>query len=247
MSDLSSVQKAVEVLFFLNSQHAPCGVSKVALALGMPKTSAHRLLQTLRFRSLVEQDAHGAYGLGAGLWALGLGASRSDPLVRAARPTLVECAGSLGETFYLVAERAGDLLVVDKVEGQGFLRVSPQVGARVPPHATAVGRLFLAFAPERVHLDEATLAAYTERTPRSPSGLRKSVALVKEQGYAHSESEWVEGLCAIAAPIWFSKTMLGALVLGCVAPRVRELGWDGMTRAVVRAAERITKELEGKR
>lgn len=245
MQGLSSIQKATQLLFFLNSQTGACGVSQIAAALQLPKTSTHRLLQALRFRSLVKQDERGRYELGAGLLALGLGAGRSDPLVRVARATLRDAAAAVGETFFLVTERAGELVVLDKIEGSGFLRISPQVGARVPVHATAVGKLYLAHAPERVHFNEADLVAFTQRTPATPAKLRKSVALVRERGVSYSDEEWIPGLSAVAAPIWLANSLLGAVVAACVAPRLRELGWEGMARAVCRASERIAKELEG--
>ena len=64
----------------------------------------------------------------------------------AARPVLESEAAAIGETVFLVAARANKLVVLDKVEGTGFLRAAPQVGSEVPIHATAVGKLFLAFA-----------------------------------------------------------------------------------------------------
>jgi DNA-binding IclR family transcriptional regulator len=245
MASSTSIQKATELLFFLNAQPGPCGVSTIASGLRLPKTSAHRLLQALRHRHLVRQDERGRYGLGVGLVALGLAASRSEPLVRAAQPILASVAASVGETFFLVAERASELVVLDKAEGAGFLRISPQVGAHVPVHATAVGRLYLAYAPERVFIDEAHLVAFTERTPSTPSKLRSSVALTKKLGVATSEEEWIVGLSTAAAPIFFAGRLLGAVAVACVAPRYRELGKDSLLRAVRGASDRISKELEG--
>lgn len=245
MNQLSSIQKATEVLFFLNAQPGPCGVSKIAVSLGIPKTSAHRLLNALCFRSLVKRDEQGRYGLGVGLLALGLGAGRSEPLVRVASPILRGAAASVGETFFLVAERAGELVVLDKAEGAGFLRVSPQVGAYVPAHATAVGRLYLAFAKDRVHIDEAKLTPFTQRTPVTPQALRQSVELVRRRGVSYSDEEWVQGLSAVAAPIFFADSLLGSIVVACVAPRLRELGWENLARAAMRASERVAEELRG--
>jgi IclR family acetate operon transcriptional repressor len=245
MAPSTSIHKAIELLFFLNAQPGPCGVSAIASGLGLPKASAHRLLKALAHRHLVRQDERGHYGLGVGLVALGFGASRSEPLVRAARPVLASVAASVGETFFLVAERASELVVLDKAEGAGFLRISPQVGAHVPVHATAVGRLYLAYAPERVFIDEAHLAAFTEHTPKTPSNLRHAVALTKKLGVATSEEEWIVGLSTAAAPIFLAGRLIGAVVVACVTPRYRELGRDSLVRAVRRASERISKELEG--
>jgi len=245
MSSPSSIQKATQVLFFLNAQPGPTGVSEVAQGLALPKASAHRLLKSLCYKNLVERDEHGRYGLGVGLLALGLGATRAEPLTRAARPFLRSAAASVGETFFLVAERAGELVVLDKAEGNGFLRISPQVGAQVPAHATAVGRLYLAFAPDRVHVDEAHLTAFTRRTPVTPARLRRTVAQVQSERVAVSDEEWVEGLSAVAAPVFLAERLLGAVVVACVSPRFRELGSNSLSAAVRGVSQRIEKELGG--
>ena len=113
-------------------------MTAIGRALGLPKSSAHRLLTALSRRGLVEQDGRGRYRPGIGLVALGLGALEREPVVVAARPVLEQEAGALGETFFLVAARAGRLVVLDKAEGNGFLRAAPRVGSSVPVHATAV-------------------------------------------------------------------------------------------------------------
>ena len=92
----STIHKATELLFFLNGQSVPCGVTTIARALCAPKTNVHRLLQSLRHRNLVEQDEQGRYQLGIGLVALGLGASGREPLLHAARPIMHSAVRELG-------------------------------------------------------------------------------------------------------------------------------------------------------
>ena len=141
METQASIDKALDVLFHLHGEAAPQGVTAIGLALGLPKSSTHRLLAGLGRRGLVERDSRGRYRTGFALVALGLGALAREPVVAAARPVLESGADELGETVFLVGARAGRLLVLDKAEGSGFLRAAPRVGAEVPVHATAVGKL----------------------------------------------------------------------------------------------------------
>ena len=166
MESLSTVEKAVELLYHLHESPAPQGVTAIGRALGVPKSSAHRLLTALSRRGLVEQDGRGRYGPGIGLVALGLGALEREPVVAAARPVLEQEADALGETFFLVGSRAGRLVVLDKAEGSGFLRAAPRVGSSVPVHATAAGKLYLAFAPEALAPSRGALERFTPRTLR---------------------------------------------------------------------------------
>src|SRR5574338_9580 len=85
---LTSVEKALDLLQALHDAARPLGPSALARALGLPKSTAHRLLGPLVRRGLVERGADGTYRPGFALVSLGLGVLRSDPLVAAARPAL---------------------------------------------------------------------------------------------------------------------------------------------------------------
>ena len=243
---MTTIEKATDVLFFLHSRPGACGVTTVARELGVPKTSAHRLLRSLMHRNLVERDSGGRYRLGFGLALLGLGASGQDPLVRLARPALESAARDLGETFFLVCLRAGEITVVDKVEGRGFLRAAPEVGSCVPMHATAVGKSFAAHVPELGSLDPTQLEAYTEKTVTRRAAWRRQVALARAAGYAVSRDEWMEGLSAVAAPILSHGTMVASIAAAVVSSRFLQLGEQRVARVTVEAARVVTDRLQGR-
>ncbi len=213
MEQSTAIDKALGLLFHLHGRAEPQGVSEIGRALGLPKSSAHRLLAALRRHELVEQDESGRYRPGSGLIGLALGVLDREPLVAAAHLLLEQQAAALGETFFLVAARAGRLLVLDKVEGTGLLRASPRVGSAVPLHASAVGKLYLAHAPEEVALP-ARLERFTAHTLFSRRRLMAEVAAARVAGYALSRGEWIEGLSVIAAPVFDGAQLRGTL---CVA------------------------------
>jgi DNA-binding IclR family transcriptional regulator len=245
MDGMTSVEKAVDVLFHLHGEAAPVGVTELGRALGLPKSSAHRLLTSLARRGLVERDERGRYAPGFGLVALGLGAVDRDPLVTAARAVLQREAEALGETVFLVGARAGKLVVLAKAEGGGFLRASPHVGSEVPLHATAVGKLFLAFGDTRA--ESGRLERFTESTPTRRADLDAAVARARRDGFAHSREEWIAGLSVIAAPVRVRDRMLGALAVGASTPRLEAGNLDDITTSVRAAADRVAAILEGTR
>ena len=162
-----------------------------------------------------------------------------------AHPVMQAHAQKLGETFFLVTAQAGDLVVADKVDGRGFLRASPPVGSSVPVHATAVGKVFLAYAPDLVHTPAGRLRAYTSTTARTPAALRRSITTTQRAGYAISRDEWVEGLTAVAAPIRASERLVGAIAAALVSQRLGELGLDRVVQSVSSAAAAINLKLAG--
>lgn len=243
---LTSVEKAVDVLFHLHREATPQGVTAVGRALGLPKSSAHRLLASLRRRGLVERDEAGGYRPGIALVALGLGALDREPVVAAARPVLEAEARVLEETVFLVGARAGSLVVLDKAEGTGFLRAAPRVGASVPLHSTAVGKLFLAFQPQAVREPQGELERFTQRTLCTQRELKREVAAVRERGYAENREEWIPGLSVVAAPILCARRMHGALAIALPSARLEQQGRDALAQRVVAAAGRIAERMDGR-
>jgi DNA-binding IclR family transcriptional regulator len=239
----TSIEKALDVLYHLHAAPLPVGVTQLGQAVGLPKSSVHRLLASLARRGLVQQDARGHYEPGVGLVALGLGAQERDPLVIAARPVLESEAAATGETVFLVAMRARRLFVLDKAEGSGFLRASPFVGSTVPVHATAVGKLFLAYglAP-RVRMP---LERFTDHTPVGAVELERAVARARRDRTATSREEWMAGLSVLAAPIVVRERMRGALALGAPTSRLPAHAEPALLERVRAAAERISARLAG--
>jgi len=213
-SDFSgTIDKALELLFHLHEQPAARGVSELGRALVLPKSTAHRLLASLARRGLVERDALGRYRPGIALVALGLGVLEREPLVEASRPVLERTAEALGETIFLSGARAGRLYVLDKQEGSGFLRAAPRVGSEIPAHATAIGKLYLAFAPDELRLPEAALHRFTPATLIDPKLLAREIGRVRACGIAEMRDEWIPGLAGVAAPIRLGERLFGAIAI----------------------------------
>jgi DNA-binding IclR family transcriptional regulator len=242
-----TVEKALDVLFHLHAVGEPRGLTAIARSLGLPKSTLHRLLVALGKRGLVEQDAEGRYRLGMGVVALGCGLLEREPVVLAARPILEEAARVLGETLFLTAAREGEILVLDKVEGPGFLRAAPRIGEKVPLHATAVGRLHLAFAPDRVELPGGPLQSFTPRTPIQRAAVLREVARARRRGWAENREEWIPGLAVVAAPVRCDGRLVATVALAAPTVRLAARDRGRIAEQLVVAAARIADRLQGRR
>ena len=249
MESSSTVEKAIDLLFHLHSTGAPQGVTAIGRALGIPKSSAHRMLQSLSVRGLVERDTRGHYRPGFGLLVLGLGVQDREPIVAAARPLLESGARELGETLFLVVARGGELIVLDKVEGTGFLRAAPQVGSSVPVHATAVGKLYLAFDPGALAPQGDASArvreSYTPQTLTEDADLADAVARARECGWASNRDEWIPGLSVIAAPVEAGGRLQGSVALAAPSARWEELGGEALGERIKDLARATAARIEG--
>lgn len=241
-----TVEKALDVLFHLHATRAPVGVTAVGRALRLPKSSAHRLLASLARRGLVEQDDDGRYRPGMALVALGLGVLEREPVVMAARPVLETEARALGDTLFLTAVRAGAVTVLDKVEGPGFLRASPRIGETVPVHATAVGRLCLAFAPDSVPQPSGPLTRFTRHTPVRRQDLDRLVDEARRRGWDENREEWTPELVVVAAPVLVGGRLVATVAVGAPAARLPASRTPAVAMRLKAAAARITARLSGR-
>jgi DNA-binding IclR family transcriptional regulator len=249
MDALTSLDKAIDVLEHLHDAGAPRGITEIANALGLPKSSAHRLLKTLVRRGFAEQEASGRYRTGPALIALGLGARDRDPIVALARPVLESEAEALGETVFLTAARGRDIVVLDKAEGRGFLRAAPTVGQRVPIAATAVGRLAMAFDPARFPLSAHPPAPYTPATQLDLAAVAREIERARCDGFAINRGEWIEGLAVVAAPIFAAvepPLLAGAIAVAAPTARLDALGPLAVAARAAAAARLVSQRLAGR-
>jgi IclR family acetate operon transcriptional repressor len=240
------LDRAVDLLFALASARGTRSLADLSRELRLPKSTVHRLLAQLERRELVVREANG-HRLGPACARLGRAAEGLDPLVTAARAIVEETSRALGETLFIVTAQNGELVVVHKHEGTGFLRAAPSLGSTVPTHASAAGRLYLAYAPDALVRSRGRLVAFTDRTPTDRATLGARVDAARERGWDENVGEWVEGLAVIGAAIRTRDGVLhGVLTLAFAEARYDALGGPTLAARLVTAAARIAERIEGK-
>ncbi|MDQ6773110.1 MAG: helix-turn-helix domain-containing protein [Actinomycetota bacterium] len=133
---IPAVDRSFRILDLLSRSPAPLGASEVARRLGLPKSTAHGLLRSLREVGAVE-DVSRRYRLGPAVEHLAAIAE----LRRRWRPALQELAAASAETAFLGQVRGARVAIVDEVLGSGGPVVSAPVGTFVPASAGALARV----------------------------------------------------------------------------------------------------------
>jgi DNA-binding IclR family transcriptional regulator len=200
---VQSIERAAAILRLLARGSGRLGVGEISTSLGLAKGTTHGILRTLQDVGFVEQDkASGKYQLGATL--LHLGTSYLD--VNELRSRAINWADALaarsGEAVRIGTPLDGKVLVVHHVFRPDDSLQTLDVGALLPLHATALGKVLLAYdAGLAADAMSAPLEPYTRRTLVSVPTLRAALVKVREQGWAAEEEEHTSGQGAIAAPI----------------------------------------------
>ncbi|MBF6258381.1 IclR family transcriptional regulator [Nocardia farcinica] len=183
---------------------ASLGVTEIALKVGVPKSTAHRILRSL-VESQYVRNVGNRYYLASRVFELGqhLGSCRPNGLRDRAMPFLADLYAETRETVHLAVLDGVDILYLEKLFGPASVRSGTAVGARRRAHATALGKAMLAFsAGDAVEKALTTrMDRYTQYTQVSPRGLEIMLNRTREQGFATDQEESLLGMACIAAPI----------------------------------------------
>jgi DNA-binding IclR family transcriptional regulator len=215
---VAAVERAFAVLDALADSGFELGTNEIARRTGINASTVSRLLATLAQAGFVERVAEsGRYRLGLRLLQLGNAVLARLDLREVARPHLVALADETGETATLSAPDEHDAVTVDFAQSASTVQYVARVGRPSVGHATAVGKVLLAFGGS---LPEGTLPSYTRRTITDPEALAAEVAAVRERGWAQAEGEREPDLNAVAAPVLSGRGELAA-ILGVQGPSGR--------------------------
>jgi IclR family transcriptional regulator, KDG regulon repressor len=242
----TTVVKGLKMLEALAVNEGPCALTDMAKLCGVTKSNAHRLLKTLEECRYVRQDPKTrAYEPTLRLWELGIRVFNRLNLRALAQPHLQALAQETRESVHLSMFEHGEVIYVDKVDSVHAVRAYIGVGDRAPAYCTATGKAILAFLPTEVIVRMGkTLKRYTPNTITDVRKLKAELARIRERGYAVTGGEWRPGVLGVAAPV---KSPSGVVVagVGIAGPeeRMRQVKIEDWAAAVIKAAERIAKEL----
>lgn len=199
---VQAVERTVTLLEAMADAGGRSTLSELAARSGLPMPTIHRLMRTLVGCGYVRQGPGREYSLGPRLVRLGDGAGRLVGMW--ARPRLVELVDALGESANLAVLDGAQVVYVAQEPGRHAMRMVTEVGRRVPPHCTAVGKALLAHLPaERVRelLRHTAMTAQTESTIIDPVAFAAELERVRERGYALDDGEQELGVrCVAVAP-----------------------------------------------
>ena len=162
------------------------GVVELAGQLDLPKATVHGILRTLQSVGFVEQDAgSGKYQLGAALLHMGSSYLDGNELRTRALNWSDSLAARSGESVRIGTLHEGQVLVVHHVFRPDDSRQALEVGALLPGHATAMGKVLLAanrYATEG--LIASGLPAFTAATVTEGDVLAAELERVLDRGWA---------------------------------------------------------------
>jgi DNA-binding IclR family transcriptional regulator len=246
-----ALARGLEILGYFTREQPILSGAKISKMTGLPRASVFRMLQTLEQAGYLErvgqEGSHPSYRLGVAVLRLGFEFLNSLELTEQGRPLLESLSDACGYTTHLVVRDAQEVVIVAKALGRKAAFHSIQVGARLPAHATVLGRVLM------IGLDQAEIeklyanyemTLYTKSTPRTPAELKATIDQAQAKGYAVSQGGFETGISTIAAPVYNEeRKVVAAMSITVLSARIEEERLPVLISQTIDAAEQLSWRL----
>ncbi|WP_313103010.1 IclR family transcriptional regulator [Stutzerimonas nitrititolerans] len=200
----SSIIRVLEIIEAVAAAKDPLTPTALAEKLGIPKASAHRLVQTLESEGFLQFGLRGGLLPGERLHATAVNILNSGRHKALRQAILRELSADIGETCGLSVPDGLDMLYFDRVQTNWPLQINLPIGSHTPLWCTASGKLYLASLPpeqlERV-LPRLPIQQMARNTLTDLSALRDDLARVREEDMGTDSEEFIDGMVACAVPV----------------------------------------------
>lgn len=242
-----ALEKCFNLLEILSKNNKNFGISEIAKVLDYHKGTVYNLVYTLAELGILEQTTDNKFRLGTQLYALGKAAGGRSELIQTVHPYLEEIHLKLNLSAYLGILIRDRVVTLDKVDSPVHLKVSSEIGMSTPILAGAVGRIILAkMSDEQVEivLSRHELKKFTPFSYVNKEQFRQAIGKAREDGYAFSDQEYIEGIRALAVPLnnYKVNVMTAIYVLG-LNSQIRDEDIEPYAALLMKTAELIDDRL----
>lgn len=199
-----AVDKCFKILDLFAKTDQPLGISEVSKQLLMTKSTVFGIIHTLAELGVLENGYEGKFRLGSYLFTLAKTAGSKSELLQTVHPYLEKISRKTKLSAFLGIRSGLSAIIVDKVDSAGDIKISSDVGMRLPLLAGAGGKALLSLlSDEEIDkiLSENKLKKFTSRTQTSRSVYKREIFKTRETGITFEVGEYIEGVIAFAIPL----------------------------------------------
>jgi len=246
--NVPGLARGLHLLMQFNRDERELSGAELSRRLGLPRASVFRMLFTLEQSGFLERCPDGvSYKLGLAVLRLGFELLASMELTEVGRPVIEVLRDRSGFSAHLVVRDARDVVFIAKAAGSNSMFHSIQVGARLPAHATVLGRTLLSDMDMKdlaALYPEKTLPAYTPKTPTSLPALKVLIDQDRDKGYGVSMGGYETGISTIAAPVFNEQGRVKAAIsISVPSQRIEDEALMPLVDMVITASSQLTERL----
>jgi IclR family pca regulon transcriptional regulator len=237
---INSLARGLVLLRCFTAERPTLSLSELATMLGWQRTAPFRFVYTLQKLGYLQQEPGSKrYRLTPKVLELGFDYLHSLQLPEIVRPYLEQLRDNTGASAHLGLLDRLEVVYVLRIQTRLAIASNVNVGSRFPAHATAMGKVLLAFQPSLVleSLLNNGLTAFTTNTITDPLRFKAELQQIQLQGIAFSNEEYELGIRSIAAPVRdFSGNAVAAINISAPAAVLPQTGADSEVAQMVRQA-----------
>ena len=158
-----------------------------------------------------------------------------------ARPFLERLAARTGETTNIAIPTPAGVARLAEIPSPHPLGAGTWVGSRIPVHASALGKVFMAYGAAQPPFGR--LARLGPNTITSVAELLRAVEDVRERGWASTWEELEDGLCSVAAPVRGSRGVIAAISVSMPTVRATRDDLERLAPLVVETADALSANI----
>ena len=242
---VQSIQRAVMLLEALADKEPELGIAELSRKTGLNQSTVHRLLGTLNNLNFVDQNSNNhKYELGLKLFELGNSVVNKIDIIKLAIPHMEELSKKYNEAINLAILDKDKIVYVHKIESSTTLKLDLRLGSRHPAHCTGLGKLLLAYLEEdelNFYLERVKLKKFTSNTITNQAKFKEELILIRQQGYAFDNEEYVRGVCCLAAPVRdYANKVCAALSIAIPSVRLKDNDIPLMIKNIIATANEIS-------
>ena len=198
-----AIDKCFQILELFGEKKEPMGITEISKELELNKSTVFNMVYTLSDLGILENDEN-KFHFGTKLYVLGKSAEQGSDLIRNIHPYLKKISKKTNLSAFLGIRSGLETIIIDKSDSPYDLKVSSEIGIKIPLVAGANGKAFLSLLKdEEIYeiLSNNDIETYTHLSAADKKKYWSRIAKVREEGFAYEDEEYIEGIKALAIPL----------------------------------------------
>ncbi|MBY7142827.1 IclR family transcriptional regulator [Virgibacillus sp. NKC19-3] len=244
--NVPALEKSIAILNLIAESQGEYTITEIHKKLAISKTTVFSIIKVLEEHDIVKKNEKGEYKTGVKLYELGMSYISEVDIVKIARPYIENLMEETGYTVHLGVIDEGELLYVDKVEPNSFIRFSTYPGLRSEFHVTSLGKAIAAYLTEQ-ELDDIIarkgLAIHTPHTITDVDEFKEALKEIRNVGHAIEDEEGEIGVRCIGVPVFNENNVVASVSIVGHSSMLSFQNAHELIERLKRVAQNISKEL----
>ena len=241
---IPNIARALKILEMLAQQKEGSSISEIAKEFGIPVNSTFRIIKSLETYGYIEEVSR-RYFTTPRLLYLGYAGLNQKGIVQNSIDLMHDLRDDINETVMLGTMAANEFVIIEQLPSFEYIKVTTEIGHRVPIHASAPGKATLAFLPfkERTAvLEHISFDRFNDATIPSKNEMLDEINVIVEKGFSVDNGEEITGIICVAAPILdYRNYPVASIWITGPDFRIKEKGIENIGKSIADVAARISK------